>query len=171
MQTIDKSDIPQVKSTLRRLKATGFKFSPITRTKFPSTVQESSKFYAANCEKLAALLEGETSIEFNMARWGIVDLEDHACGTVGCALGTAAMSGRFAGLQYRIDARALALGDTRGRIDAVVNGEDTEWEAAGVQFFGHHATIRVFLVPYLNKQEVIDRLRVCAANYRAGIIL
>lgn len=60
------------------------------------------------------------------------------CGTIGCALGIAVLSGEFG---YR----ATLPTDDTGILDPVKNGKITTWPEAGIDQFGETAFFKVFL--------------------------
>lgn len=67
-----------------------------------------------NILKLAWLLEKEArnpTVTFNMRFWGMVydTLQPHSCNTTCCAMGLAALSGEFPGLDYKVVGRRLAI--------------------------------------------------------------
>lgn len=166
----DRKDLAEVKANLEKMR---LNFSPVTTTKFPKRKKDWLLFWARNVEKLVKLIRDlPPSVEFDMGTWGevAVDGRKHSCGTVGCALGTAAMSGKFPGLQYRLDLHAFT---DRGlspfaSIDAVVNGRNTLWFEAGSKFFGDEVWYSVFTNDYeADKASVVAKLRSYARNYRA----
>lgn len=156
------------RNNLRLLLAKGVKFSEITKMTFPRGKAAQLRFWADNCEKLARIITSQQAIHFDMGDWGAKSPE-HDCGTVGCALGIAAMSGQFDGLQYRIDIRAYVdLKSTNHQnIEPVVNGHTYNWFSAGETFFGRAAYHKVFVGDYTSRRSVARALRECAKEYRA----
>ena len=81
------------------------------------------------------------------------------------ALGWAAFSNLFDGLQFGVQPSALSTGDPL-KLLPVINGGRFNWDAAGRYFFGMAAETRVFDNPSLTKEEVVACLRDLAAEYR-----
>lgn len=101
--------------------------------------------------KLADYIEHELSDkQFDMSTW------TQPCGTVGCALGHAAMGRIIEGLDIRIE---------HGSIRPVICGEPLDefisWRAAGAHFFGAETHERIFigLVGVQSREYVAEALR------------
>lgn len=86
-----------------------------------------------NRMKLADIIEFRlTDKQFDMGTYA----EETNCGTVGCALGWAALSGEIEGLGWA---------GSRHNIFPVVEGKEVYWWQAGQQFFGTRTFDRVFI--------------------------
>lgn len=119
-----------------------------------------ARFYADNCETLANFLESKPDEAHNQSVWTRPD-DEAPCGTVGCALGWAAMSQIIDGLQYALMSSACATDDIFARRQFVptINGREAGWDEAGRAFFGQRVLNQVFLSTTLDKQQTIDTLR------------
>lgn len=99
----------------------------------------------ANRLALADILEHRiTDAQFNMCSWS------NDCGTVGCALGIAALSGEFAGLGW----------NNKYGARPVVGGKLRWWEDVGPAFFGAKAYSNVFTSTrhiMLNNRKAVAR--------------
>jgi hypothetical protein len=119
------------------------KYSKITYTK-------GKQNFAKNCLKLARILETQVPAkQFDMLFYG----RRHACSTHGCALGWAAMSNLFPGLQYTL----RVIHDQY--IVPVINGKVSFWEDAGVQFFGEAYCDIMLNTKYRSPKQVAKELR------------
>lgn len=131
-----------------------------------------SQVQRANCAILADLLESLPDNKVRMNRWAATRNE---CGTVGCALGWAAMSGQFPGLEWGVcrwgdfsDSPEWAttlkqaeefLKDDEGEAVPIVFGGKSDWQSAGEEYFGEKTLCKVFLKSKSRKPTVIKRLR------------
>ncbi len=116
------------------------------------------KFYAANCRKLANYMEKLPDQLHVQGTWAHSDTtEPNVCGTPACALGHAAYSNEFPGLQFGINGTACS--GYQQIIDPVINGGRTDWETAGMYFFGQDAQDQIFNAGHWTKNEVVNRLR------------
>lgn len=97
--------------------------------------------------KLADMLEHRvTDKQFNMATFS------NDCGTVGCALGIAALSGEFKELGWNRD--------RYGKISPVVRGTFQEWDRVGAAFFGKATMDDVFWsLMQRSREDVANELR------------
>ena len=118
-------------------------------------------FYADNCERLADYMERLPAEEHDQSRYA------NPCGTPACALGWAAFSNLFEGLQFGVKPSKADPASDPLIMLPVVNGGYFNWDDAGRYFFGMAAETRVFDNPDLSKGEVVARLREVAAEYRA----
>lgn len=103
-----------------------------------------------NRQKLADMLEFRvTDEQFKMRDYA------NLCGTVGCALGIAVLSGEFEGLGWnRKYKKALP--------QPVIGGKFVLWRTAGAEFFGYDAHDDVFTnhrYLFARRKEVADALR------------
>lgn len=135
-------------------------YSPIQIVELPKTTAAKLAFYADNCDKLADLITELRPRQLKMRTWW----KKPECGTVGCALGWAVISGRFPGLQYRFEPELYG-------IEPVVNGMSVDFEDAAEDYFGYEAFSEIFVHDYFTngngtKSEVIKALRKQAAIYR-----
>jgi hypothetical protein len=94
------------------------KYSKITYTK-------GEQDFAKNCLKLARILETQVPDKYFDMR---IYAEQYDCNTIGCALGWAAMSNQFPGLQYQLL--------PNHEVQPVFNGETCFWPNVGPLFFG-----------------------------------
>ncbi len=77
----------------------------------------------------------------------------HACNTTACAMGWAALSSQFKGLRYDYKSDS-----------PVLNGRITDWDLAGLPYFGERAYKEVFYT-FGDKEQTVDHLRELAADY------
>ena len=117
-------------------------------------------WYAANCDKLADYMSALPSSKHDQSYYAH-DSGD-AYGTPACALGHAAYSNEFPGLQFGVEYQYLDTADIR----PVINGGRTHWDTAGTYFFGSTAVEAVFRLSRPTKREVCRRLREIAKAYR-----
>lgn len=122
--------------------------------------REHMLFYADNCERLADYMERLPAEEHNQGRYA------NPCGTPACALGWAAFSNLFEGLQFGVLPSSADPTDDPLKLLPVINGGRFNWDEAGRYFFGMAAETRVFDNPSLTKGAVVARLRDLAAEYR-----
>ena len=122
--------------------------------------REHMLFYADNCERLADYMERLPREEHNQARYA------NPCGTPACALGWAAFSNLFEGLQFGVKPNKADPSGYPIALLPVINGGRFNWDDAGRYFFGRAAETRVFDNLSLSKGEVVARLRGVAAVYR-----
>jgi hypothetical protein len=115
-------------------------------------------FVARNCEKLADFLENEITDNMHAQETWYALNGTSQCGTTGCALGWAAMSGLFPGMDY-------AMPSAR-EVVPIINGEIKHFDDFGAQFFGDGAYGQVFYDTDMNRQETVQALRDLAANHR-----
>jgi hypothetical protein len=87
------------------------------------------------------------------------------CGTAGCAMGWAAMSNEFAGLQY---CQQVTRFGHRMYYEPVVNGRISDWTDAGQMFFGPEIEHGIFSRVNLGREAIIEELRRSAARMRDG---
>lgn len=137
------------------------KKTPLTYTEFAA---DKDKWQRDNCKKLALLLESLPDSAHNQLEWGKTN-EDHSCGTVGCALGIAAMYNTFPGLQYWINRLPLSY---QACIYPVIDGHKVDdWSEAGNKFFGNIPMMYIFFDSNLSKKQVIMLL----LDYHDGKII
>lgn len=143
-----------------------------------------TKAQRRNCGKLADLIE--TSIPENRFYMGTWCEYDHECGTTGCALGWAAMSGQFEGLGVKYHRFNYETGKTREATDCkglrnlvrlsenkydeldadpTLNGKSVGWNVVGEKYFGKFTYDYLFTGPgtSFNKAQVVEHLRTLAA--------
>lgn len=111
-------------------------------------IQEYLDIYAdeqrANRLALADMLEHRvTDEQFDMSSW------TNDCGTVGCALGIAALSGEFNGLGWNRD--------HLGGIVPVIAGHLQGWNSVGCALFGFEALDEVFKHAYPRSRARVAR--------------
>lgn len=122
--------------------------------------REHMTFYADNCERLANYMERLPEEDHNQTRYA------NPCGTPACALGWAAFSNLFEGLQFGVlPNSADPTGDPLTLLP-VINGGRFNWYDTGRYFFGMAAETRVFDNLDLSERAVVARLREVAAEYR-----
>ena len=121
--------------------------------------REHMLFYADNCERLADFMERLPAEEHNQGRYA------NPCGTPACALGWAAFSNLFEGLQFGVKPAGYPGGYPLTLLP-VINGGRFDWDKTGRYFFGRAAETRVFDNPSLSKRKVVARLRDVATVYR-----
>jgi|GEM_PF-6331632 len=131
------------------------KLTPKTYVVFPTTKEDKAAFYKTNLLKTADLLESLPNSRHSQKGFGIAPSE-HSCGTVGCALGLAAMYNIIDGLQYRVSENRSEEG--AHHILSVVNGEASTWRKAAYIFFGDDAGY-VFYNTTATKKQTIAALR------------
>lgn len=130
------------------------------------------EFMASNCEKLADLMERVPKQNHNQDTFieGDGQFPDnknqHACGTVACGLGWAALSHVIPGLQYKFDNPLKPSFDS---VTPTVNGEEASWGEAGYMFFGEDAFEETFMETSLSKEQLIENLREHACIYRSQL--
>lgn len=122
--------------------------------------REHMTFYADNCERLANYMERLPEEEHNQGRYA------NPCGTPACALGWAAFSNLFEGLQFGVNPSVADPAADPIVLMPVINGGCFNWNEAGRYFFGMAAETRVFDNPSLSKRKVVARLRDVATVYR-----
>lgn len=122
--------------------------------------REHMTFYADNCERLAKYMERLPEEDHNQARYA------NPCGTPACALGWAAFSNLFEGLQFGVKPSSADPAGDPIKLLPVINGGRFNWDSTGRYFFGAAAETRVFDNPSLSKRAVVSRLREVAAEYR-----
>ncbi len=125
-------------------------------------------YQRANCRKLARILKDVPPREFKMSTW---ITSAFGCGTVGCAMGWAAMSGRFNfgyGVRHQNPTTrkwswARNLTEVRNWVNAfpfdlyffpIRNGEVKTWVGLAREEFGDEALIEIFLRTHLTKYLV-----------------
>lgn len=122
-----------------------------------------------NCARLADILKDVPKRAFHMGTWAhATEDERNHCGTVGCAMGWAAMSGRIPRLQYaafnihdtgRYYFTALADVAKADYLEPVLDGKSSSWASAGYELFGGDTYDYVFIGKYRRKGDVIRALR------------
>lgn len=142
--------------------------TPFTYSDIPKLGTKARRLWQAdNCDTLADFMDALPNEKHKQEVFCQVSSETE-CGTAGCAMGWAAMSGLFDGLQYGVerDSRGQPLSLTF----PVVNGaRGHNWLGAGDMFFGEWASRhRVFARSVLSKNEVVLRLRQCANTLRSA---
>lgn len=139
------------------------KYAEVQRIRLPKPDSvEELQFFTANCRTLAAIMRRLHDEQHEQRVWVLGNLNT-PCGTRGCALGWAAMSGEIRGLQY-----SYPKGTKQGlSVYPVVNGERDSWIHAGVKFFGARACQYIFSNGELSKKGIINRLNALAALYDA----
>lgn len=112
--------------------------------------------HKANVLKLIEIIEVIPAKQFNMR---LYSGSQRQCGTIGCALGWAAMSGEIPGLGW-----SSLTGDADHSVFPVVNRERSSWSNAGEEVFGWRAD-NVFqmcdrvIYSQSSKGQVISRLQ------------
>lgn len=141
------------------------KLTPFTFATIPTKLgREMNLFHARNCEKLARIMERLPREKHDQGELCNVDVQT-GCGTSGCALGWAAMSGKFPGLQYGLSRDAL--GKPTGYAFPVINARRNIWDTAGSSFFGRKATNEIFASPILTRGTIVQRLKAEAKRLRS----
>ena len=129
------------------------KLVPITyRTKPQFTDQD----FREHARLLADKIEQVPASRHYQAMW--TSCTESECKTTGCALGIAVLSHLLPGLQFR-------YGRTHTRrptIDPTIDGVRTDWETAGIEYFGSYVFRWIFEHPHLSREQVISRLRTYA---------
>lgn len=136
----------------------------------------------ANCKALADYLETVPDKNFDMDTW--LQVKNSSCGTVGCALGWAALGNIIPGLQWGVKREAYdpKTGSIRvtwaktlrtankwlsGKSPSgahvcdvpIMEGKECDWDDAGATFFGEATCHGIFYNTQLSKAEAIARLR------------
>jgi hypothetical protein len=96
---------------------------------------------------LADMLENRISDKnFDMSEW------TNDCGTIGCALGIAVLSGEFEGYRWGKDADGFGV--------PVKDGKEQHWNNTGSKLFGYEAMNNVFCNDFRrSKERVAAELR------------
>lgn len=105
-------------------------------------------FLSENCRKLADFLCTVPDSDHNQHSW-VYESEHSTCGTVGCAMGWAALSHVIPGLQY------LKQG---GAYRPAINGKASDWVRAPISFFGTRAMEKIFQDIFAGRIKTINRL-------------
>ena len=133
-----------------------------------------------NCRILATeILPGVPDSAFNMSTWARPARNE--CGTIGCAMGWAAMSGRIDGLGWCAPdggfsgwAKDLSeLTDFHCINPAIRHRRQWKvagWGEAAVEMFGRDAWQQVFTHGFLTKSEVIARLLKLAGGKTVALV-
>lgn len=120
-----------------------------------------------NRELLADFLDNDMNDkQFNMGTWARP--ADNPCGTVGCALGWAAMSGMIPGLGWNYNPDDMHKRPAYRDIVPIVGGKVQDWDDVGAAFFGETTHHNVFIGdPVDNNQDPLrSGRRVIAAMLR-----
>jgi hypothetical protein len=144
-----------------------------------------SKEHRENAAKLADFLENDIPVGANHDNYNwVIGLKENLCGTSACALGWAALSNRFPGLQLGMSSPLtkektavksanssgyrLKIMDNWERVphSVLVNGKVSSWEIAGTSFFGEQVYGKVFCVSGLSTELVVAKLRSFARSGR-----
>ena len=144
---------------------------------FPQATPERRAFVIENHEKLIALMGEVDETDHDQNHWAVTH-QGASCGTSACALGWAALSQRFKGLQYaRVGGHWVPT--LNGEVTfPMFNGDElthvskaqlrsglgmehaaSEWGAVGVAYFGESTTREVFYNTSRSKQRVIEKLK------------
>ncbi len=177
------------------VKVPGRRLGRIQTVVLPTKWSDKVQLWSQNCIKLADFLEKKPDSSHDQCSWAEPN-SDAPCGTRACAMGWAAMSGLFEGLQYILKAekrrtKNAASWDTDGvylnalpseqeadkllvdysSIDfcAAVNGKETSFDQAGYLYFGGDVTRSVFFHTSRSKKGTIAALRAWAAAYAIGV--
>lgn len=131
------------------------------------------EYYAQNCRRLIGILKALKPGQHTQWQW-IGDPPSNECTTAGCALGWAAMSNHFPGLQWTTDAMMGRIyAGAQYETSAVLNGRVESWRNAARKVFGTLANDA--WDGDNSKQEVIRYLTHTAATYekwhREGIAI
>lgn len=124
---------------------------------------EQYKRWSNNAAKLADVLRDLPDEQHNQSLWG---MQGHSCGTVGCAMGWAAMSRQFLdqGLDFKFSDKDPLMAALRSVYNAekgltfIYKGKENNLSAAIHDLFGPEIRADVFLNTYRSKQATIDRL-------------
>ena len=128
---------------------------------------------SVNLRKLASVLRSVPTSHHDQGGW-VGSEPKNECGTTGCALGWAAMSGQFEGLDWAIplvqkdfgpplswattsEEAKLALLRGHNAVP-VLNGERTGWDGMGIRLFGSLAYHEVFMNLNASKSATIKGL-------------
>lgn len=149
-----------------------------------------TKLQRENCAKLADLLETVPAKQFDMSLWASFDPDSqpeagHSCGTVGCAMGWAAVSGQFQdqglsyGLQFDDSEGQTRWALTRHEVnkgykdgyepECIFKGELIDFDDAGLEVFGEQAVNDVFLCIKITQKEAVTRLRLLAHGKSSAV--
>lgn len=115
------------------------------------TLPLSNQQKAANCIKLADLLERLTPEQHRQ------EIFINACGTAGCALGWAALSNKFPGLQWTHDRDLEGFSIDYLQVP-VVNGNVSNWLDVSAKFFGLESWA-IFGNSDHSRETIIESLR------------
>jgi hypothetical protein len=143
------------------------------------TSEEQAKF----CDLLADYLEDKPDEAHQQNIWAVPN-KKAPCGTTACAMGWAAISGIFPGLNYTIKAiqgntydhvylSAFPSRETlrhynlsSPELACVLDGEVVDFDDAGTEVFGSCVTEHIFGNPDGTRLEVIEKLRFAARKLR-----
>lgn len=122
------------------------------------STKERLLFVADNCERAADAISKLGPFKFKQRKW----IESSWCGTRGCALGTAILSGILPGVTVKI---------IEGKGYPLINGlpdiTGNRWRAIGTQYFGPEIWTSIFSNGNLSKREVMRGLRAWGMACRA----
>lgn len=120
-----------------------------------------------NCRELAKILIDVPPRHFDMRGWAKQGPEDDTnfCGSSGCAMGWAAMSGQIDDLGWAAKSRkdptkwATSLKDANfGHVHPLSNGKIMGWEEAARRHFGDETLGHVFAATSIDRAEAVGRL-------------
>lgn len=131
---------------------------------------ETYKRWSNNCYKLAELMRNLPRERHEQRHWGMTDEVEidrssntvrYGCGTAGCALGWATLSGQFEGLSER----PSLFGTGPTATIPLSNGQETSWRDVGRTYFGHDAWLYIFSNGDIGRDTIVSRLTEYADQY------
>ena len=151
-----------------------YTYAPIAMLIADENSEDKRHWQAKNCDRLADYMETVPDKKHCQSTYAFMwndhgyntntnKYERYACGTPACALGHAAYSNEFPGLQFGVRYESRDVAD----VAPIVNGEAVSWVAAGRLFFSRYAKNRIFSNTYHSKQRVIELLREAADLLRS----